>query len=584
MLTTNDLRQKYLEFFQSKKHTIMPSVSLVPENDPTVLFTTAGMQPLIPYLLGEKHPQGKRLVDFQRCLRTVDIDEVGDAWHLTFFEMLGNWSLGDYWKEESIKYSWEFLTDKKWLGLDPKKLAVTCFSGDKDAPKDTVSAEVWRQRGVPKDRIFFLGKQDNWWGPAGQTGPCGPDTEIFYDTGKSHSEHTVTGCGPACKCGRWVEIWNNVFMEYEKNSDGKYTKLHQRNVDTGMGMERTVAVLNGDTSVFEIDLLRPLMDEVTARVPELDLRGKRITVDHVRAATFLIMDGVEPSNKDRGYVLRRLLRKVMSQSPILRQGETLKALADQVIRSYEVAYQNLRRREVHIHEVILSEKDKFSETYNRGEKRFFELAEKGYVTGKEVFDLYSSFGFPIDATKELAIKANAKLDLEGFEEQFRAHQEISRLGAEQKFKGGLADHTVETTKLHTATHLLQAALRSVLGQHITQKGSNITSERLRFDFSHPDKLTEDQIRAVEDLVNKKIKDDLFVEKEVVEWTEGQKRGAIGVLEGKPGDMVNIYHIDGFSMEFCGGPHVSRTGELGMFKITKEESVASGVRRIKATLQ
>lgn len=584
MITTTDLRRKFLEFFQSKGHTVIPSASLIPENDPTVLFTTAGMHPLTPYILGEPHPSGKRIVNYQRCLRTVDIDEVGDNWHLTFFEMLGNWSLGDYWKQDSIRWSWEFLTDKKWLGLNPNRLAVTCFAGDPDAPRDLESAEAWRARGLPKSRIYFLGKEDNWWGPAGTTGPCGPDTEIFYDTEVSERNHTVSGCGPACRCGRWVEIWNNVFMEYEKTATGSFVKLHQQNVDTGMGLERTVAVLNGLGSVYEIDVFHPLLAEIRLQVPHLDERGQKITADHIRASVMMVMDGVTPSNKDRGYILRRLMRRVMTQDDALRHDAVLKSLIDRVIETYQEVYPQLKDRQSTIYEVLLQEKDKFAETFNRGLRKFEELAERGSLSGKDVFDLYTSFGFPVDAVRELARSADAEIDIAGFEDEFKRHQEISRQGAEQKFKGGLADHTVQTTRLHTATHMLQAALRAVLGSHVAQKGSNITAERLRFDFSHPDKLTQDQIKAVEDMVNEKIREDLPVEKETVEWTEGLKRGAIGVLGGHPGDMVTIYRISGFSVEFCGGPHVGRTGELGHFKIQKEEAVAAGIRRIKAVLE
>lgn len=581
MVTTQELRTKFIKFFESKDHCLISGASLVPENDPTALFTSAGMQPLTPYLLGEPHPQGQRLVNYQRILRTGDIDEVGDPWHLTFFEMLGNWSLGDYWKEQSIRYSWEFLTSKAWLGLDPNKIAVSVFVGDDDAPRDLESAEAWRQRGVPKQRIFYLPKANNWWGPVGATGPCGPDTEIFYDSGISQGEHSVVGCGPACSCGRWVEIWNNVFMEYEKHPDGSFTKLHQQNVDTGMGLERIVPVINGMESVYEIDTFTPLMAEIRLKVPELDQRGQRITADHLRAAAFIIMDGVEPSNKEQGYVLRRLLRKVMSQSPKLREGAVLKDLITEITGIFAEVYPKLETDQERIISVVEAERGKFNLTFNRGLDHFQSLIKGGKISGKEAFDLYQSFGFPIDATVELARMENIEVDRDAFQSEFKKHQELSRAGAEQKFKGGLSDHSDATTKLHTATHMLQAALRSVLGAHVLQKGSNITPERLRFDFSHPDKLTPDQLQAVEDMVNAKIKEDLPVEKEVVDYAEGVKRGAIGVLEAKPGDQVSIYSISGFSMEFCGGPHVSKTGELGNFKIQKEEAVSAGVRRIKA---
>lgn len=584
MITTQELRGKYIKFFEGKGHQLIPSAPLVPENDPTALFISAGMHPLVPYLLGEPHPKGKNLVNYQRCFRTTDIDEVGDPWHLTFFEMLGNWSLGGYWKQESITYSWEFLTSKAWLGLSPSKIAVSVFAGDNDAPKDMVSFEAWKQRGVPESRIFFLPKENNWWGPIGSTGPCGPDTEIFYDTGKSWTKHSVSGCGPACLCGRWVEIWNNVFMEYEKHPDGTYTKLAQQNVDTGMGLERTTAVLNGYQSNFEVDSLLPLLKAIQKIVPDLDERGQRVAVDHLRAATLIIMDGVEPSNKDRGYMLRRLLRRVMSQSPQLRDGAVLSKLVGEVVQIFKDVYPQVVADQDRITQVILTEAGKFNQTFSRGEELFRSLAAKGHLTGKEAFDLYSSFGFPIDATKELARQAGATIDLESFENQFQSHREISRAGSQQKFQGGLSDQSEASTRLHTATHMLQSALRIVLGEHVLQKGSNITPERLRFDFSHPDKMTPDQLTAAEDLVNQKIKEDLPVEKEVVSYEEGVRRGAIGVLDGKPGDQVSIYSIPGFSLEFCGGPHVTRTGELGSFKILKEEAVSSGVRRIKAVVK
>jgi alanyl-tRNA synthetase len=583
MITTNELREKYLNFFKEKNHVEVPSASLIPENDPTVLFTTAGMQQFVPYFLGQPHPQGSRLVDYQRCLRTVDIDEVGDNRHLTFFEMLGNWSLGDYWKKESISWSWEFLTDHKWLGLDPDKLAVTVFAGNDAVGKDTESYEVWKNLGLPAERIYFL--RGNWWPPDKKAiGPGGPDSEIFYDTGKSQTEHTIPGCGPDCDCGRWIEIWNNVFIEFEGHPDGTYSILNQRSVDTGMGLERTSAILSGFDNIFKIDILAPLLAEVEQRVPELDLRQQRITTDHIRAVTFMAMDGVIPSNKDRGYIMRRLLRRVMALSPTLRQGQTLQALVDEVIKNNEISYPALRLHEATIYEVILAEKDRFATTYNRGEKRFEEFAERGPLSGRDAFDLYASFGFPIDATRELAKKVGVEVDLASFEDEFKKHQEISRAGAEAKFKGGLADQSEATIKLHTATHMLQAALRSTLGPHVTQKGSNITPERLRFDFSHPNQLTVDQITATQDLVNQKIKEDLPVKKETVEFHEGEKLGAIGVLKANPNDQVTIYTIPGFSVEFCGGPHVNHTGELEPFKIIKEEAVSSGIRRIKAVLE
>ncbi len=593
MITTTELRDKYLAFFGSYRHAHIAPSSLLPENDPSALFISAGMAPLVPFLLGAAHPQGRRLTNIQRCLRTGDIDEVGDAWHLTFFEMLGNWSLGDYGKVESINYSWEFLTSPSWLGIDSARLAVSVFAGDRDAPRDEISASVWRSLGVPQERVHFLPKAQNWWGPVGTTGPCGPDTEIFFDTGLSQSAHSTPECGPACTCGRWVEIWNNVFMEYERKANGSLVRLGQPNVDTGMGLERTVAVLNGYTSVFETDLLASLVAQVVRVAPGSSVRTQRITADHLRAATFLALDGVLPSNKDQGYVLRRLLRKVMSGHTALRSPENLTTLVAQVVRTSSGAYPKLLTEESRISALVSAECEKFNRTFQKGYTRIQALLARGgsaassgaqQINGQEAFDLYQTYGFPLDATVEIAQAAGVAVDRNAFAKNMQEHQRLSRAGAAEKFAGGLADHSQATVRLHTATHMLQAALRAVLGEHVLQKGSNITAQRLRFDFSHPSALAPAQLEEVQNLVNAKIQEDLPVVREVVTYQDGLARGAIGVLEARPDERVSIYGIPGFSLEFCGGPHVEQTREVGIFTITKQEAVAAGVRRIKAILR
>jgi len=585
-MLAKELKSKYLEFFKEKGHKVIENAPLIPENDPTVLFTTAGMHPLIPFLLGHPHPLGKRLVNVQKCLRTDDIDKIGDDFHLTFFEMLGNWSLGDYWKEEAIKWSWEFLTDKKWLGLDKERLYVSVFAGDEDAPRDEESARIWESLGLPKEKIFFLPKKDNWWGPAGNTGPCGPDTEMFWDTGK---EPCSKECRPGCPCGKYFEIWNDVFMEYNKTAEGKYEPLKQKNVDTGMGVERTVAVLQGKKSVYEIETMKPIVEKIKEiskilSPDENQERSIRIITDHIRASVFILAEGIEPSNKDHGYVLRRLIRRSIRHGKLIGiDKDFLEEIAKVVIEIYKEDYPELEKNKEFILTQIKKEETKFRNTLSQGIKKFFEIVKKEkYISGKNAFLLFQSFGFPIEMTKELAKENNIEVDEKGFEEEFKKHQEISRVGAEKKFKGGLADTSEKTTRLHTATHLLNEAIRRVLGRRdIVQKGSNITPERLRFDFNFDRKLTDEEIKKIEDLVNEKIKEGLPVKREFMTIEEAKRRGAQAVFEHKYGEIVSVYSIGDFSIEVCGGPHVNNTREVGRFKIIKEESVAAGIRRIKA---
>ncbi len=592
-LTSKELRTQYLAFFAEKGHAIIPSASLIPENDPTVLFTTAGMHPLVPYLMGAKHPSGTRLADVQKCVRTGDIDEVGDASHCTFFEMLGNWSLGDYFKKESIAYSWEFLTGPRWLGIDPDRLYFTCFEGDKDAPRDTVAHDCWVDAGVKPDHIVYLPKKHNWWGPAGQTGPCGPDTEIFYDTG-------AAPCGPDCKagcdCGKYLEIWNNVFMEYNKLSDGVFEPLKQKNVDTGMGLDRTVATLQGVKSVYDTDAFQ----NVIAAIEHLSgktysdeseyARMFRVVADHIRCSVFLLGDprGVTPSNVDQGYILRRLIRRSIRFAMQLGIPDgSLSKIAEAVIADYGPFYPELEEN----HEKIVSELDKeelrFANALKKGIKEFDRLAttlENRNIDGQAAFHLYDTYGFPIEFTQELAGERGFTVDLDGFAAAFKAHQELSHAGAEQRFKGGLADNTEATAQLHTATHLLQAALRKVLrDDNVAQKGSNITAERLRFDFSFPRKVTPEELRDVEALVNEAITADIPVVCEEMTVAEAKDKGAIGLFASKYGERVKVYTVGNVSCEICGGPHAGHTGELGRFQIKKEEASSAGVRRIKAVL-
>ncbi len=587
-MTANELRTMFIDYFKTKGHTQIPSSSLIPENDASVLFTTAGMHPLVPYLLGEKHPAGQRLCNCQKCIRTGDIDEVGDASHLTFFEMLGNWSLGDYFKEESIRMSYEFLT--KHLSIPHEKIAVTLFKGNKNIPKDVEGYEVWKSLGFGDDKIFFYGEHENWWGPAGLTGPCGPDTEIFYDSGQ---EKCGPDCGPACRCGKYVEIWNNVFMAYNKTADGRYEPLAQKNVDTGMGLERITCVVNHKKSVYDTELFTKIIEkieEVTGKRYEGNEKMFRIIADHTRASVFILGDdkAVTPSNVDQGYILRRFIRRVCRY---LRQlgvdKNVIQEIACVVVDEYKGIYCELEKNREFVIREIIKEEETFNKTISSGIKianKYIEEARvRGTLEGAMAFKLYDTFGFPLELTMEIANEQNVKVDVEGFNQKYVEHQEKSRAGAEQKFKGGLADHTEETTRLHTATHLLQAALRKVFGETIYQKGSNITAERLRFDFPLERKMTEEEIKEVESMVNEVIEKELEITCEEMTVDEAKEKGALGVFEAKYGEKVKVYTIGDFSKEICGGPHVKNTKELQAFKIIKEESSSSGIRRIKAVV-
>jgi len=581
-MQSQDLKKKFLQFFKDKNHVIIPSSSLLPEHDPTVLFTTAGMHPLVPYLLGQKHPSGKKLVDYQKCLRTDDIEEVGDSTHLTFFEMLGNWSLGDYFKKEAITLSYEFLT--KHLKLDAKRIHVSCFKGDKDAPKDEESAKIWLSLGIPKERIYFFGKKENWWGPAGQTGPCGPDTEMYYDTGK---QKCSKDCMPGCNCGKYVEIWNDVFMQYNKTSDNKFLELKQKNVDTGMGLERTAMVLQNKDSVFDTDLFQDILKKIENLSSKKDIRAFRIIADHLRASVFILAEKIPPSNVEHGYILRRLIRRAVRYGHLIGiNNKFTKQIAEVVIKRYKQDYNELDRNKEFILNEIESEEDKFEKTLINGLKIIEnEIPKiKNKIISKELaFNLFTTYGFPLEMIKEVADEHKLKVDEKGFNELFARHQEISRKGAEQKFKGGLADHSEEVIKMHTATHLLHQALRDIFGKHVRQMGSNITKERLRFDFSNPKAMTKDEIKKVEDIVNKKIKESLKVERLEMKYDDAIKKGALAFFKEKYPEVVSVYKVGNYSMELCGGPHVKNTKEIGKFRIIKEEAISSGVRRIKAVV-
>lgn len=579
-----EIRNKYLNFFKNHGHKVIPSSPLIPENDPSVLFTTAGMQPLVPYLLGQKHPEGTRLTDYQKCLRTNDIDEVGDNRHLTYFEMLGNWSLGDYFKEESIKMSYEFLT--KELGIPAEKISVTCFAGDSDCPRDEFTASCWEKAGIPKERIYFYGKEDNWW-IAGEEGPCGPDTEMFYDTGKPKCSEN---CQPSCDCGKYVEIWNNVFMEYYKK-DGKYTKLEQKNVDTGLGLERMTMLLQGKETPFDTELFSPVMDKLKELAKNDDIASRRIVAEHMRSSMMVIADGGRPSNIDRGYILRRLIRRMTRHLNKLQIDlNKLPELLDLNIDILKEMYPELDSHRQEIKDVIITEKDKFMKTLNNGEREFNKVINRlknqgiNVIDGKTIFNLYETYGFPPEVTKDLAIENGFKADLSKFDELFKEHQEKSRMGSDQKFKGGLAEQNEKTISYHTATHLLNAALKRVIGENSHQRGSNITTERMRFDFNCDHKLTDEEKKEVEDLVNEWIKEDLLVTVETMNKEDAIKSGAECMFIEKYPDEVTVYSIGDVSKELCGGPHVKHTGELGHFKITKEEASSQGVRRIKAILE
>ena len=591
-LTSETLRQTYLNFFASKGHKIIESASLIPENDPSVLFTTAGMHPLVPYLLGEKHPAGTRLTDVQKCVRTGDIEEVGDASHLTFFEMLGNWSLGDYFKESAIAWSYEFLTGKDYLDIPVSDLAVTVFAGDEDAPRDETSAKIWADCGIPKEKIFYLPKKNNWW-IAGTTGPCGPDTEMFIDRGYDPCHE---GCDPSCDCGKYLEIWNNVFMEFYKDEKGNYTKLKQHNVDTGMGLERVLCILNGYKTVYETD---PFMN-AKAKIEELTgvkydeseevTKAFRIILDHVRTSTFLIGDrkGIVPSNVDQGYVLRRLIRRAVRYGRTISLPEgSLAKIAKCYVEKYADVYTELRDNEEKIYAELTKEEEKFSKTLSDGLKEFNKVIThiQGEIfPGKTAFRLYDTFGFPIEITEELAKEKGFTVDKEGYKLAEQAHIEKSKAGSEQKFKGGLAEQNETTARLHTATHLLNAALKVVLkDENINQRGSNITVERLRFDFNFPRKVLPEELAQIEAWVNEAIAADVEVVLEEMTVEEAKAQGAVGVFESKYGEKVKVYTMGTYSKEICGGPHAKRTGELHHFKIKKEEASSAGVRRIKAII-
>lgn len=592
-LNSSELRKLYLDYYKSKGHAVIGSASLIPENDPTVLFTTAGMHPLVPYLLGEKHPAGNRLTDVQVCVRTGDIDEVGDATHCTFFEMLGRWSLGDYFKEYAIACSHDFLLNQ--LEFDKDKFAVTVFAGDEDCPRDEESASYWKAQGIPEDHIFYCNKKHNWWGPAGITGPCGPDTEMFIDTGKPKCSDD---CSPACDCGKYVEIGNDVFMQYFKNADGTFSPLKQKNVDEGMGLERMLCILNGYKSVYETDLFAfaiKKLEELSGKKygeDETMTVAMRIIADHTRTATFLLGDpkGISPSNVDQGYVLRRLIRRAMRYCRTLGIDDSaLVTLAKLYVEKYEEAYPYIKENEGRIVSELEAEKDKFAKTIEQGLKEFDKIVahlpeNMTVFPGKTAFRLYDTYGFPIEMTAELAKEKGYTLDKEGYDKAFADHQALSKAGAEQKFKGGLADGGELTARLHSATHLLNAALKVVLHDDtIQQKGSNITSERLRFDFNFPRPLTAEEIAEVEKVVNDEIAKDSEIKLEEMSVENAKKAGAIGVFDNRYGDVVKVYTI-GFSKEICGGPHAKRTGELGKFRIVKEQSSSAGVRRIKAVLE
>lgn len=596
MISYKELRDKYISFFKKNGHVEISGKSLIPENDPTVLFTTAGMHPLVPYLLVGEHPEGSRLVNYQKCIRTGDIDDVGDESHLTFFEMLGNWSIGDYFKNESIHWTFEFLTKPEYLGIPLEKLSVTVFAGDETAPRDTESAEIWKSLGIPENRIYFLPREDNWWGPAGETGPCGPDTEIFMDTG---IEACGDDCKPGCHCGKYFEIWNNVFMQYEKKSDGSYVPLQKKCVDTGMGVERTVAMLNGFKSVYDIDIFQTILKKISEESnikygsdPKTDV-SMRIISDHIRAICFILADpkAVSPSNLGAGYVLRRLIRRAIRHCKKLNiKDKALLEIADVVIKQNVDLYPELTEKKDKIMLELQAEQQKFSDALSKGEQEYQKLLPNllknpnKVVPGRVAFRLYDTYGFPYELTEELAAESGLTVDKAGFDEAFKKHQELSRAGSEQVFKGGLADHSEKTTAYHTATHLLHKALRMVLGDHVEQRGSNITAERLRFDFTHPKAMTAEEKAEVEKIVNDQIALNLPVTMKTMPLDDAKKLGAMALFGEKYENIVKVYQIGDFSLEVCGGPHVTHTGDMGHFKITKEQSSSAGVRRIRAILE
>ncbi len=594
-MTGDELRQSFLNFFGERGHALIPSAPLVPENDPTALFISAGMQPLMPYLLGESHPKGRRLTNVQKCLRTDDIEEVGDISHNTFFEMLGFWSLGDYWKQDSQRWTLEWFT--RVLGLEQERISVTVFAGDSDAPRDDEAVEVWLELGIPQERIYYLPKKDNWWGPVSNTGLCGPDSELFYDTGRP--KHGPD-CQPGCNCGKYIEIGNNVFLHYYKTAEGTFEPFKQRNIDVGLGLERTLCVLQGGQDVYTTDLFTPILQRIRelrerqgskiAFTPGQEQRLIRIIADHLRAATFMIGDGVLPSNVEQGYICRRLIRRAVRCGHELGMTGTFTAeLAQAVITRYGAIYPELEQRQATILSELAHEEERFGRTLARGLREFQKLEEglrqrgETMLTGEAVFRLFDTFGFPPSLTAELAQERGLNVDLNGFNILFKQHQERSRQANQKKFAGGLADHSERTTQLHTATHLLHQALRDVLGAHVRQLGSNITPERLRFDFSHPKRLTSEEIRRVEEIVNYQIQRDLQTKIEVMPLQQALDQGALAFFGERYGDVVKVYKIGDYSMEVCGGPHVEHTAGMGRFRITKAETIGQGVQRIRAKL-
>ncbi len=587
-MTAKELRQKYINFFKQRGHAQIKSAPLVPENDPTVLFTTAGMHPLVPYLLGQKHPSGNRLTDYQKCIRTGDIDEVGDDVHLTFFEMLGNWSLGDYFKQEAIEWSFEFLTSPEWLNLPLDRLAMSVFEGDDDAPFDQESYDKWLSLGVKPERLAKLPKKDNWWGPAGETGPCGPDTEMFYWVGPLPAPESFD---PEDK--RWVEIWNDVFMQYNKQKDGTFIPLSQQNVDTGMGLERVACVLQGKSSCYDTELFAPIfakIAEIGNEANPRDTRSGRIVAEHLRSATFILADGVSPSNLGQGYVLRRLIRRAIREGRKLGiEGAFTPLVAQTVIDLMAEIFPELKSQESFILTELTGEEEQFSKTIERGTREFNKLVDRipehvqrKVISGRHAFDLYQTHGFPLELVEEMAAERGFEVDRDGFDKAFAKHQEASKV-EKGAFKSGLADNSEATTALHTATHLMHQALRTVLGDHVQQKGSNITPERLRFDFSHPEKVSKEDLGKVEAIVNEQIQRKLPVSFEEMLTEDAGKTGALGFFADRYGERVTVYSIGDFSKEICAGPHVENIGSLGRFKIQKEEASSRGVRRIKAKL-
>ncbi len=586
----SELRSMYLKFFKEQGHSVIASASLIPEDDPSVLFTSAGMHPLVPYLLGQKHPEGIRLTNVQKCIRTTDIEDVGDTTHLTFFEMLGNWSLGDYWKKEAITWSYEFLTSKKWLGFDPNKLSITIFAGDEDSPRDDEAAEVWKSVGIPDERIYFLGKEDNWW-IAGNSGPCGPCSEMFIEV--DEMPKCGPDCRPGCSCGHYVEVWNDVFISFFRKSDGVYEPLEMKSIDTGMGVERTAAMLQGVSSVFETEVFTPLIERISdlSRKPsfnEEDTKLVRIIADHVRSAVMIMADDrrIGPSNVEQGYIVRRLLRKAIHSADRLGIGQgLLTELAKIVIDMFKGLYKEVERNKEFILNNIVSEEAKFRKTLKKALRRFDKtLEDSGSVTGRDAFLLFTSFGLPLEMTRGLAEEKGIILDIEVFKKEFDDHRQKSKTATEGKFKGGLGDHSEKITKLHTATHLLQAALRSVLGSNVTQNGSNITDERLRFDFTFSRKLTPDEAEKVEKLVNNVIHQDIEVTQQFMDYNEAINQGALAFFKENYGEVVSVYSVGKFSLELCGGPHVETTGVLGKFKIAKQKKIGAGIVRIRAVLE